>query len=105
MKKGFQTLLDEANAEIKALSPQEAEKLLGRDDTVFVDLREAPELEREGTIPGALHAPRGLLEFWIDRDSPYHKPIFSSGKSFIFYCAGGKRSTLATKTAQDMGLG
>src|SRR5690606_39226020 len=73
-------------------------------NTVFVDLRDPRELEREGRIPGSLHAPRGMLEFWIDPESPYHKPVFSSGKTFVFYCAAGWRSSLATKTAQDMGL-
>ena len=104
MKKGFRALLDEANAEIETLSPQEAAKLLGDDNVAFVDLRDPRELQREGRISGAHHCPRGMLEFWIDPDSPYHKPLFASGKSFVFFCAGGWRSALATKTAQDMGL-
>jgi rhodanese-related sulfurtransferase len=104
MKKGYKDLLDEANAEIEVVSPEQAAPLLDDPDTVFVDLRDPRELQREGQIPGAEHCPRGMLEFWIDPDSPYHKPIFSSGKSFIFFCAGGWRSALATKTAQDMGL-
>ena len=62
------------------------------------------ELEREGMIPGAFHAPRGMLEFWVDPDSPYFKPVFGEDKEFIFFCAGGMRSVLATKVAQDMGL-
>lgn len=104
MKKGYKELLDEANAEIEALSPEQAATLLGDPNTVFVDLRDPRELEREGQIPGADHCPRGMLEFWIDPESPYHKPVFSSGKTFIFFCAGGWRSALAAKTAQDMGL-
>ena len=104
MKKGFRALLDEANAEIETLSPQEAAKLLGDDKVAFVDLRDPRELQREGRIAGAHHCPRGMLEFWIDPDSPYHKPLFASGKSFVFFCAGGWRSALAAKTAQDMGL-
>jgi rhodanese-related sulfurtransferase len=67
-------------------------------------VRDIRELQREGRIPGALHAPRGMLEFWVDPESPYHKEAFSSGKTFIFFCAAGWRSALATKTVQDMGL-
>ena len=104
MKKGYKQLLEEANAEIKAVSPQEAHRLTQSDDVVLVDIRDPRELDREGRIPGAFHATRGMLEFWIDPDSPYHKPVFASGKTFVFFCAGGMRSALATKTAQDMGL-
>jgi rhodanese-related sulfurtransferase len=104
MKKGYKALLEEANAEIEAITPAAAAQLLGDEGTVIVDIRDPRELERDGKIPGALHAPRGMLEFWIDPESPYHKPVFASGKTFVFYCAGGLRSALATKTAQDMGL-
>ena len=79
-------------------------KLAGRDDVVLVDLRDPRELEREGKIPGAFHCPRGMLEFWIDPESPYHKPVFAQDKRFVFFCAGGLRSALSAKTAQDMGL-
>ena len=102
--RGYKALLEEANAKIRTLPVTEAMALHGRDDVVFVDLRDPRELEREGRIPGAVHCPRGMMEFWIDPESPYHKPIFASGKTFIFFCAGGLRSALATKTAQDMGL-
>ena len=104
MKKGYKALLEEANAEIEAVSPQEAHRLAQSGDVVLVDIRDPRELEREGRIAGAFHATRGMLEFWIDPESPYHKPVFASGKTFIFFCAGGLRSALATKTAQDMGL-
>ena len=104
MKKGYRDLLDEANAEIEVVSPEEAATLLGDPDTVFVDLRDPREIQREGKIPDAFACTRGMLEFWIDPESPYHKPVFASGKSFVFFCAGGWRSALATKTAQDMGL-
>lgn len=104
MKKGYKALLAEADAEIVAISPAEAAALGGDPDVVLVDIRDPRELERDGKIAGALHAPRGMLEFWIDPESPYHKPVFASGKRFVFYCAGGLRSALATKTAQDMGL-
>lgn len=104
MKKGYRDLLDEANAEIEVMSPEEAATFLDDSGAIFVDLRDPREVEREGAIPGAKHCPRGMLEFWIDPDSPYHKDYFSSGKRFVFFCAGGWRSALATKTAQDMGL-
>jgi rhodanese-related sulfurtransferase len=104
MKKGYKALLEEANAEIEAITPAEAAEMAKRDDVVLVDIRDPRELDREGRIPGAFHATRGMLEFWIDPDSPYHKPVVASGKTFVFFCAGGLRSALATKTAQDMGL-
>ena len=72
---------------------------------MFVDLRDVRELEREDVIPGAFHRPRGMLEFWLDPESPYHKPIFATGKEFVFFCNGAWRSALATDTAQEMGLG
>jgi rhodanese-related sulfurtransferase len=62
------------------------------------------ELEREGIIPGAFHAPRGMLEFWVDPESPYHKPLFAQDKQYVLFCAMGWRSALATRTLQDMGL-
>jgi rhodanese-related sulfurtransferase len=101
---GFRTMLDEANARIKTLSATEAIALQGRDDVVFVDLRDPRELNREGRLPGAVHCPRGMLEFWIDPESPYHKPVFAQDKTFVFFCAAGWRSALSTATAQDMGL-
>jgi rhodanese-related sulfurtransferase len=102
--RGFKALLDEANAKIRTLSASEAVALQGRDDVVFVDLRDPRELNREGRIPGAVHCPRGMLEFWIDPESPYHKPVFAQDKTFVFFCAAGWRSALSTATAQEMGL-
>lgn len=104
MKMGYRDLLAEANARIQAITPQDALALHGDPDVVFVDIRDVRELEREGMIPGAFHAPRGMLEFWVDPDSPYHKPVFASGKRFVFYCASAWRSALATDTVQRMGL-
>src|SRR6185312_2177098 len=104
LKKGYRQLLDEASAEIEGISPEDAAELLDDENSVLVDLRDPRELEREGRIPGAKHVTRGMLEFWIDPESPYHKPFFASGKTFVFFCASGWRSALATKTAQDMGL-
>jgi rhodanese-related sulfurtransferase len=104
MKKGFRQLVDEATAEIETLTVEQAKKLLGDPNVQFVDIRDIRELEREGVIPGAFHAPRGMIEFWIDPDSPYFKPIFGEGKKYVFFCAAGWRSALTTKTVQDMGL-
>lgn len=104
MKVGYRQLLDAANAEITALSPAEVRALAESGDIQLVDLRDRRELEREGRIPGAFHCPRGMLEFWIDPESPYHKPVFAEPRRFVFYCASGWRSALSTKTAQDMGL-
>lgn len=102
--KGYKALLDDANARIETLPATEAIALAGREDVVFVDLRDPRELEREGRMPGAVHCPRGMLEFWIDPESPYHKPVFGEDKRFVFFCAGGWRSALAAATAQEMGL-
>jgi rhodanese-related sulfurtransferase len=102
--KGFREMLAEAEREIETLSVDEARKLYGREDVTFVDLRDPREREREGKMPGAFACTRGMLEFWIDPASPYAKPIFQQDKKFIFHCAGGMRSALAAKTAQDMGL-
>lgn len=104
MKKSFRDLLDEANAEIDAITPEQAAALLDEPGVTFVDLRDPREIEREGRVAGAKSCTRGMLEFWIDPESPYHKPWFASGDKFVFFCAGGWRSALATKTAQDMGL-
>ena len=104
MKKGYKQLLAEANAEITTVPAAEALKLAGDQGVLFVDLRDPRELERDGQIPGAFHCPRGMLEFWIDPESPYFKPVFGEAKRFVFYCASGWRSALSTKTAQDMGL-
>ena len=104
LRKGFRQMVDEAKARIRTISLEEARARHGRDDVVFVDLRDVRELEREGVIPGAFHCPRGMLEFWIDPDSPYHKDVFASGKEFVFYCNGAWRSALACDVARQMGL-
>ena len=104
IKKGYKALVAEADAVVAALDVEEARSLLGKEDVVFVDIRDPRELEREGKMPGAFHCPRGMLEFWIDPESPYHKPVFAQDKRFVFFCAGGLRSALAAKTAIDMGL-
>ncbi|WP_088285480.1 rhodanese-like domain-containing protein [Ideonella sp. A 288] len=99
------SMVDEALAQITTHSVDQALALHGRDDVVFVDLRDVRELEREGTLPGAFHAPRGMLEFWVDPQSPYHKPVFNRpGTRYVLFCAGGWRSALAALTLQQMGL-
>ena len=100
-----QSMVEAAMAEVETLPVTAAQALLGRDDVQFVDLRDVRELEREGVIPGAFHAPRGMLEFWVDPACEYHQPVFSKpGVTFVLFCAAGWRSALATKTLQDMGL-
>ena len=101
---GFRVLLDAAEREIETLSVDEAAKLHGRDDVVFVDIRDPREQQREGKMPGAFSCTRGMLEFWIDPASPYHKAQFAEDKKFVFFCAGGWRSALAAQTAHHMGL-
>jgi len=102
--RGYKALLDEANSRIETMSVADVKAAAGRGEAVVVDLRDPREIEREGRIPGAFSCPRGMLEFWIDPDSPYAKPIFQENKKFIFHCASGWRSALAARTAQDMGL-
>jgi rhodanese-related sulfurtransferase len=102
--KGYKALLAEAEARVETIPAAEAITLVGRDDVVLVDLRDPRELSREGKVPGAFHCPRGMLEFWIDPESPYHKPVFQEDKRFVFFCAGGWRSALAASQAAEMGL-
>jgi len=103
-KVGFRELVARAEAEIETIPVAQALGLADCSDVVFVDLRDIRELQREGKIPGAKHVPRGMLEFWIDPASPYHKPLFTQTKRFIFYCNLGWRSALAAQTAQQMGV-
>lgn len=104
MKKGYRALVDEAMAQVKTYGVEEAKAKFGNPDVQFVDVRDVRELEREGVIPGAFPAPRGMIEFWVDPDSPYFKPVFGEKKEFIFFCAAGWRSALTAKTMQDMGM-
>lgn len=101
---GYKALVDAAEARIRTISVEEAIDRLGSDDAVFVDLRDVRELQRDGGIPGAFHCPRGLLEFWIDPESPYHHAVFAEPKEFVFFCNLGWRSALAADVAQQMGL-
>ena len=103
--KGIKDLIDDAMGQIETMSTDEAIASHGDDNIVFVDIRDVRELDREGMVPGAFHAPRGMLEFWVDPESPYHKDIFSDpAKTFVLYCQSAWRSVLATKTLKDMGM-
>ena len=105
VKKGFRQMLAEAEAEVRTLSAQDAVALHGSDDVVFVDLRDPRELDREGRMPGAFLCTRGMLEFWIDPDSPYHKPVFAEDKQFVFFCAGGWRQRAGGEDRAGHGAG
>ncbi|MCH8110565.1 MAG: rhodanese-like domain-containing protein [Proteobacteria bacterium] len=104
VKKGVKALVAAAEADIETMSVAEVKAAQEGGNATIVDLRDVRELWREGKIPGAVHAPRGMLEFWVDPASPYHRDVFASGNKFIFYCQSGWRSALATKAVQDMGL-
>mgnify|MGYP000188237110 CR=1 FL=1 len=105
IKKGIKQLIAEAEKRTQGISVEQAKARLGEASTVFVDIRDVRELEREGMIPGAFHAPRGMLEFWVDPASPYHKKVFSEpGKRYVLFCAAGWRSALATVTMLEMGV-
>tara|TARA_B100000073_G_scaffold308597_1_gene279711 strand:- start:4646 stop:5044 length:399 start_codon:yes stop_codon:yes gene_type:complete len=102
--RGIKDLIAEANKIAETISIEKAQSLYNNEDYVFVDLRDIRELKREGKIPGALSCPRGMLEFWIDPDSPYHKDVFNQKKTYVFYCASAWRSALSAKTSIEMGL-
>lgn len=104
MTTGYKAMIVEAESRIRAYTVAQAWEKLADPHVQLVDLRDVRELEREGVIPGAFHAPRGMIEFWIDPESPYFKPIFGEDREFIFFCAAGWRSALATDTVQRMGL-
>jgi len=104
MRKTAHSMVEDAVAAITTYSVEEALDLHGREDVQFIDIRDVRELERDGVVPGAFHAPRGMLEFWACLESPYHKPVFADDRHLVLFCAAGWRSALATKTLQDMGL-
>ncbi len=97
-------LVSEAKSQITTLSAEDAAQQVADGKAILVDIRDIRELERDGRIPGAVHAPRGMLEFWIDPESPYHRDVFATDKTLILFCASAWRSALATKTLQDMGV-
>ena len=102
--KGVKALLAEANSLVETMPVEKAKQKVLDENYVFIDLRDIRELQRTGMIPGAFSCPRGMLEFWIDPDSPYHKPVFNQDKTYVFYCASAWRSALSAKAAMEMGL-
>jgi rhodanese-related sulfurtransferase len=103
--KGCQALVAEAMAQVTTYSVAQVQARMNDAKVQIVDIRDVRELERDGTVVGAYPAPRGMLEFWVDPASPYHKPLFADeSKEFILYCGAGWRSALATKALQDMGM-
>ena len=99
------TLVANAKAEIETISPQAARDAAASGEVLLVDIRDPRELAREGRIPGAFHAPRGMIEFWLDPESPYHKPALATGQRLVFFCASSWRSALTVKALQDNGRG
>lgn len=104
MKITVKQLVQQAYKEIETISAEQAIKLYESQDVLIVDIRDIRELEREGRIPDSFHAPRGMLEFWADPESPYHHEQLTSDKKLVLHCAKGWRSALGTKTLQDMGM-
>ena len=104
MKVSVNQLVDNAMKEIETITVEQAQAVLDNEDTVIVDIRDIRELNRVGKIPGAMHAPRGMLEFWVDPESEYHRDVFSSGKKFVLYCAKSHRSAWPLKLCKIWGL-
>ena len=101
---GYKAMMSEARSRVTSLTVAEAMAKASRPGVVILDVRDIREIERDGRIPGSFHAPRGMLEFWADPESPYHKPIFAADGTFIVHCASGSRSLLAADTLQRMGI-
>ena len=104
LKKTVNNMVKDAKSKIKEITSKEAIKLYDNADVIFLDIRDIRERQKLGFIPGSFHAPRGMLEFWIDPESPYFKDIFNTDKKYIFHCAAGWRSALAVSTLKDMGF-
>ena len=98
------SLVAKAKRETSAVTPQQAFDQAQTRTAILIDIRDIRELQLEGQIDGAFHAPRGMLEFWADPESPYHKDVFAQAGNLILFCASSWRSALAAKTLQDMGL-
>ena len=101
---GHKALCEQANKEVESVNVDRARAMMADEGATLVDIRDIRELKREGKISGAFHAPRGMLEFWIDPDSPYFKDVFAEDKKFVFHCASGWRSALSVATLNDMGF-
>ena len=97
-------MVSEANEHVEEISVANALRLVKHENILFIDVRDIREVAKTGRVPGARHVPRGMLEMWIDPETPYHREFFAEDRKFIFYCASAWRSALAAKTAQDMGL-
>ena len=97
-------LVAAAKLEIASLTPEAARAMAERGEALLVDIRDVRELEREGRVPGAFHAPRGMLEFWVDPASPYHKPPLATDRTLVLFCASAWRSALSAKALKDMGV-
>ena len=104
LKKTVKNMVAEAKLKINEIDAKEAIKLFNDENVSFIDIRDIRERQKLGFIPGSFHAPRGMLEFWIDPESPYFKDIFNTNKKYIFHCAAGWRSALAVSTLKDMGF-
>ena len=102
--KTVKELVAEANEVVETLALDEARARLDDENTVFVDIRDVREVKRDGKLPGAEHAPRGMLEFWFDPESPYHKEVFAQDKTYVLYCASGWRSALGARALHEMGF-
>ena len=103
MAASVKQMLEAANAAVPKITPAEAREMIGKGNTLVVDVRDAPEVEKSGKAAGAVHVSRGMLEFRADPDSPYHDKNFARDKTVILYCASGGRSALAGKVLKDMG--
>jgi rhodanese-related sulfurtransferase len=105
ISRGYKQLIAEANERVPTRSIEDAQTLIGNENVVFVDIRDQSEIDQSGKVPGAFHAPRGTLEFWVDPESPGFQPIFGDdSKEFVLYCAGGFRASLAAGTLHGMGM-
>ena len=103
--RGYRALVDEAMGQVRTYTVQQVRERMGQPGLQLVDIRDIRELQHEGTVPGSYHAPRGMLEFWVDPESPYFKKLFADeSKEFVLFCGAGWRSALATRTLQDMGM-
>lgn len=104
LKMTSQDMVQNARARIEEIETTDGIEMVGDQAIQIVDLRDPRELQKNGTIPGSFHCPRGMLEFWVDPDSPYFKEVFAQDKKFVFFCGAGWRSALSVATLQDMGF-
>ncbi len=105
LKTSSAQMVKDARARIEEIETSDLIKMVGDPDVVIVDIRDIRERQRGGYIPGSFHAPRGMIEFWVDPDSPYYKEVFGQeGKKYVFHCASGWRSAITVATLQDMGF-